>query len=73
MLATIQAIQPFQLHGVLYYQLAYVPDGDNAAPSPARVARVSHDMIYADPQPGDRVDVRAILGVVDRVVRAVEA
>lgn len=70
MLATIQAIQPFQLHGVLYYQLAYVPDGDTAA---ARVARVSHDMIYADPQPGDRVDIRAILGVIDRVERAAEA
>lgn len=73
MLATLQAVQPFQLHGVLYYQLAYVPDGDAEAPPPARVARVSHDMVYADPQPGDRVDVRAILGVVDRIERAPEA
>ena len=35
----------------------------------AREARVSFDMIYDDPRPGDRVLVESVLGVVDRVRR----
>jgi hypothetical protein len=63
--ATIQAVQPYELHGVRYYALLYLVADD---PRP-REARLSHDMVYADPQPGDRVDVRAILGIVDRVTK----
>lgn len=63
--ATIQAVQPYDLHGVRYYALRYLV-GDDPRP---REARLSHDMVYADPQPGDRVDVRAILGIVDRVTK----
>ncbi len=65
MQATIQAVQPYDLHGVRYYALRYLVDGDQQL----REARVSHDMVYPDPQPGDRVDVRAILGIVDRVIK----
>ncbi len=65
MQATIQAVQPYQLHGVLYYQLRYVVDGQQQP----RDARLSHDMAYADPQPGDRVEVHALLGIVDRIRR----
>ncbi|MEI6136642.1 MAG: hypothetical protein WCQ48_04410 [Chloroflexota bacterium] len=64
MRAVLQAVQPYELHGVLYYQLQYVgPDG-----RPQR-ARISHDMGYKNPQPGDEVEVHAILGIVDRVTR----
>ena len=66
--ATLQAVRPYELHGVTYYQLLYVVDGD---PRP-REARLSGDIAYPDPQPGDRVDVHAILGIVDSV-RRIEA
>ena len=65
MLATIHAVQPYDLHGLRYYRLLYVVDGE-AQP---REARLSHDMAYPDPASGDRVDVHAILGIVDRVTR----
>lgn len=69
MRAMLQAVQPYELHGTRYYALRYVVDGD-AQP---REARISHDMAYADPQPGDRVDIHAILGIVDRVTKLGEA
>lgn len=65
MQATIEAVQPYLLHGVLYYQLRYVVDGEPQA----REARLSHDMAYAEPRSGDRIDVHALLGIVDRVTR----
>lgn len=65
MQATIQAVQPYELHGLRYYRLLYLVDGE-AQP---REARLSHDMTYPDPDAGDRVDVHAILGIVDRVTR----
>ena len=65
MQATIQAVQPYELHGVLYYRLIYVADGE----AQLREARLSHDMAYVEPAAGDRVDVHAILGIVDRVTR----
>lgn len=64
MRAVLQAVQPYELHGVRYYQFLYVPDDGRP-----REARLSHDMAYPDPQPGDTVDVHAILGIVDRVTR----
>ena len=63
--ATIHAVQPYQLHGTLYFQLRYVLDGEEQP----REARLSHDMAYPDPRPGDRVDVHALLGIVDSVRR----
>jgi hypothetical protein len=63
--ATLAAVQPYDLHGIRYYQIAYVVDGEEQP----RMARLSHDMVYAEPQAGDRVDVHAILGIVDRVSR----
>jgi hypothetical protein len=65
MQATIQAVQPYELHGILYYRLLYVVDGEQQL----REARLSHDMAYPDPDAGHRVDVHAILGIVDRVTR----
>jgi len=64
MRATLQAVQPFELHGVRYYQFQYA--GSDGQP---RMARLSHDMAYPDPQPGDEVEVHAILGIVDRLTR----
>jgi hypothetical protein len=68
MRATIRAVMPYELHGTPYYQIVFVPD-EEIRP---RQARLSHEMVYADPQPGDRVEVHAILGIVDRIIRAEE-
>jgi hypothetical protein len=64
MRATLQAIMPYELHGTRYYQVVYVPDG--GAP---QQARLSWDMVDADLQPGEVVEVNAILGIVDGVRR----
>lgn len=65
MKATVQAVQPYELHGTLYYAVRYLVDGDERL----REARLSHDMVYENPQPGDRVEVRAILNIVDGITR----
>ncbi len=64
--AVIRAIEPYDLHGVRWYRLAYSPA---AHPDTVAEARFSWDMIYPDPQPGDRVRIRTLLGVIDRVER----
>lgn len=65
MRATVQAAMPFDLHGTRYYQVIYVPDGAAGA----QQARLSHDTVDADLQPGEAVEVHAILGVVDGIRR----
>ena len=66
--AVLRDVQPYDLHGVRYYRLVYLVDGESVP----REARLSHDMAYANPTPGDRVDVHALLGIVDRVTRVAE-
>jgi hypothetical protein len=58
-------LRPYDLHGTRYYAVGYRLDGDPAA----REVRLSFDMIYDGPQPGDRVLIQRILGVVDRMTR----
>lgn len=65
MRALIHAVQPYDLHGTRYYALRYQVEGEQHL----REARISHDMAYVDPQPGDHVDVHAILGIVDRMTK----
>ena len=65
MQGTIQAVQAYDLHGPLYYHLRYVIDGEQQP----REARLSHDMAYPDPRPGDRVEVHALLGIADKIRR----
>jgi hypothetical protein len=59
-------VKPYLLHGTQYYQLLIewldIPG--------TREARVSYDVIYEDPQPGDEVEVVAILNIVDRIIRS---
>ena len=63
---TIAGVRPYELHGTRYYAVGYQLDGDPAA----REARLSFDMIYDDPRPGDHVLIQQVLGVVDRMTRA---
>jgi hypothetical protein len=69
MRAHLQAVMPYELHGTRYYQLVLVPEGEQRP----QQARLSHEMVYADPRPGDTVEVHAILGIVDRIERVAAA
>ncbi|HXK33822.1 MAG TPA: hypothetical protein VNM91_07425 [Dehalococcoidia bacterium] len=44
-------MRPYELHGTRYYLLLLAYD---ASPERPREARVSHEMMYDAPQPGDR-------------------
>ena len=61
---TIVDLRPYELHGTPYFAVLLRLD---ATPDQQREARVSFDMIYPDPKPGDAVLVTSILGVVDRI------
>jgi hypothetical protein len=63
---SILQVRPYELHGTRYFAVLYRLD---AEPEQAREARLSFDMIYDDPQPGDAVLIESVLGVVDRVQR----
>jgi hypothetical protein len=58
-------VRPYEMHGTRYYAVSYQLDGEESR----REARLSFDMIYDDPRPGDRVLIQQILGVVDRMTR----
>ena len=62
--AIIRRVNPYELHGVRYYQLAvsYVDEPDSM-----QEVRISHDAIYANPVDGDRVLVEMVLNVVTDV------
>lgn len=62
----IIGVRPYELHGTRYFAVLYRLD---ASPGEGREARLSFDMIYDDPRPGDRVLVESVLGVVDRMSR----
>ena len=64
---TIVDLRGYELHGTPYWAVLYrlETDGDRA-----REARLSADMVYADPSPGDHVLITAVLGVVERIERA---
>jgi hypothetical protein len=59
--AIIRKVNPYELHGVRYYQifLSYTD-----APDMVREVRLSHDVVYPSPQDGDVVKVEAILTMV---------
>jgi hypothetical protein len=62
--AIIRRVNPYELHGVRYYQLgvSYVDEPDSM-----REIRISHDAIYDNPVDGDRVLVEMVLNVVTEV------
>jgi hypothetical protein len=58
-------VRAYELHGTPYFALLYRFDSD--AEEARREARLSSDMIYSSPRPGDRVLIESVLGVVDRM------
>lgn len=59
--AIIRKVAPYDLHGVRYYQI-YLSYPE--APDRVQEVRLPHDMVYADPTEGDRVEVDALLSMV---------
>lgn len=64
----IVQVRPYELHGTRYYAVLFRFRDD--PPDGAREARLSFDMIYDNPQPGDAILIESVLGVVDHVRRA---
>ena len=62
--AILAAVQPFEIHSTRFYRIAYALKDD---PDRLTEGRVAAEGIYQDPQPGDRVDIRILLGVIDEV------
>lgn len=62
--AILASVQPYEIHGTRYVRITYARKDD-----PDRVAegRVAIESIYKDPQAGDRVEIRMLLGVIDDV------
>ncbi len=65
--AIIAAIQPYEIHGTPYFRIAYATPEQPDAITEARIAAES---IYRDPQPGDRVEISLLLGIVNTIEKA---
>ena len=62
--AILAAVQPYDIHGTRYFRIAYARRDE---PDKVTEGRVAAESIYKDPRPGDRVDIRMLLGVIDDV------
>ncbi len=64
--AILAAAEPYEIHGTRFYRIAWVTADDPDRVSQGRIAR---EGMYANPQPGDRVEIRMLLGVLDSVTK----
>jgi hypothetical protein len=64
--ATIRKINPYELHGVLYYQM-FLSYADS--PDMVTEVRLAHDVVYASPAEGDLVSVEKLLSIVTGVTK----
>jgi hypothetical protein len=62
--AILAAAQPYEIHGTRYWRIAYARADE---PGTITEGRVAAEGIYKDPRPGDRVEIRMLLGVIDEV------
>ncbi len=62
--AIINKLNPYELHGVRYYQMFLSFDD---TPDSLREVRLAHDAVYPSPSEGDRVTVETILSMVTGV------
>jgi hypothetical protein len=62
--AILAAVQPYEIHGTRYYRIAYA---SKDTPDVVTEGRVAAESIYRDPEPGDRVEIRLLLGIIDDV------
>lgn len=66
--AVLRIVQPFQVHGALFYEIGFSLASD--PPGSVRRARVSDNLVYTDPKPGDRVKIALLMGNVTRIVKS---
>jgi hypothetical protein len=62
--AILAAIEPYTIHGTPYFRIVYATKDQ---PDRMTEGRVAAEGIYRGAQPGDRVDIRILLGVIDEV------
>ena len=62
--AILADIQPYEIHGTRYFRIAYARKD---APDKVFEGRVAAEGMYRGAAPGDRVDIRMLLGVIDEV------
>lgn len=65
--AILHAVRPFEIHGARFVDLIYSLESD--PPESYRQTRVSDNLIYADPKPGDRVKIGLLMGNVTGIAR----
>jgi hypothetical protein len=68
--AIIHKVNPYDLHGVRYYQLFLAYDD---TPDTLREVRLPHDAVYDSPADGDHVSVESILSMVTAVRKQAQA
>ena len=64
--ATVGRMQPISIHGQLSYDVHYTLDDD---PDQPHVARVGPEAIAPGIQPGDRIRLDFLVGVVTQITR----
>lgn len=65
--ATLKEVTPYEIHGARFFEIGFSLPGDPE--TAVRRARISDNLIYANPAPGDRVRVEILMGNVTRVSR----
>ena len=70
MQAILALVEPFTIHGTPYFRIAWA-----TAEDPDRITEgpVAAEGIYKGAQPGDKVEIRMLLGVIDEVKRQLDA
>ncbi len=68
--AVLRIVRPFQVHGAQFYEIGFSLSTD--PPDSVRRARVSDNLVYSDPKPGDRVKIALLMGNVTRIIKAGE-
>ncbi len=66
--AILVAVEPYDIHGTPYFRIAYATSDDRVTQG-----RVAAESIYRGAQPGDRVEIRMLLGVIDDVKKVADA
>lgn len=62
--ALIRKVNPYELHGVLYYQM-FLSYADS--PDMVNEVRLAHDVVYDSPAEGDTVTVEKLMSIVTGV------
>lgn len=62
--AVLEDVQQVSIHGQRYYDIRFRINSTN---SDVRKARAPFEEVYANPQPGDKVILHALLGTITKI------